>query len=134
MKRTLAVWMVILLAVLTASTTFGIEKKLKFDPNAPKMKDIISVNDMLDSYITKNAYTLDRGSKYSGLLMIEFHDDLSWDKLETLKQRSPDRWELFQRYLNKSLAWLSLSRKAENFLGGHLGEAIKKELGEKHER
>ena len=137
MKRTLAVLMVILLAVLTASTSFG---ELTFDPNAPKIRDIIAVNDMLDSYITKNdrdnaerlkAYTLDRGSKYSVLLMIEFHDDLSWEKLETLKQRSPHRWELLQRYMNEALAWLSLSRKADKFLGGNLGEAIKKELGEK---
>ena len=139
-KRTLAVLMVTLLAVLTASITFGMEKKLKFDPNDPKMRDIIAVNDMLDSHITKNdrenaeslrAYTLDRGSKYIALLMIEFHDDLSWNKLETLKQRSPHRWELLQRYMNEALAWLSLSRKADKFLGGNLGEAIKKELGEK---
>jgi len=139
MKRTLAVLMVTLLAVLTASISYGVEKKLKFDSNAPKMEDIISVNDMLDSYIIKNnrenaerlkAYTLDRGSKYSLLLMIEFQEDLSWDKLETLKQRSPHRWELFQKYLNQALAWISLSRKAENFLGGNLGESIKKQLGE----
>jgi len=139
-KRTLAVLTVTLLAVLTASTTFGVEKKLTFDPNAPKIRDIIAVNDMLDSYITKNdrdnaerlkAYTLDRGSKYSVLLMIEFHDDLSWEKLETLKQRSPHRWELLQRYMNEALAWLSLSRKADKFLGDNVGEAIKKELGEK---
>jgi len=140
MKRTLAVLTVTLLAVLTASTTFGVEKKLTFDPNDTKMRDIIAVNYMLDSYITKNdienaeslkAYTLDRGSKYSVLLMIEFRDDLSWDKLETLKQRSPHRWKILQRYLNQAQAWLSLSRKADKFLGDNVGEAIKKELGEK---
>lgn len=141
-NRTLAVLAVVVLALSAASITFGTEKKIPFDPDLLKNRDIIAVKDMLDSYITKNdrenakrlmAYTLDRGSKYSALLMIEFHDDLSWDKLETLKQKSPQRWELFQRYLNQSLAWLSLSRKAENFLNDDLAKVIKKELGEKHE-
>ena len=140
MKRILAVLAVAFLAIPAASTTFGVEKKLTFDPDNPETRDMITVNDMLDLYITKNdrenterimAYTLERGSKYSGLLMVEFHDDLSWDKLETLKQRSPQRWKLFQRYLNEGLGWLSLSRKAENFLGGDLAKDIKKELGEK---
>lgn len=143
MKRALTFLTVALLALLTVSTTFGVEKEFAFDPNNPKMRNIIAVNDMLDSYITKNdrenaerlkAYTLDRGSKYSGLLMIEFHDDLSWARLGTLKQRSPHRWESFQRYLNEGLGWLSLSRKAEDFLGGDLAKDIKKELGEEHER
>ena len=143
MKKTLVVLAVVVLALPTSSTTFGVEKTLTFDPNDPETRDIITVNDMLDSYIAKNdrenaerlmAYTLDRGSKYSAVLMIEFHDDLSWDKLDTLKKRSPHRWELFQRYLSQSLAWLSLSRKAEKFLGDDLAKEIKKELGEEHER
>ena len=139
-KRPLTVLTVNLLAILTASITFGAEKKSAFNSNDPNTRDIITVNAMLDSYITKNdrenaerlkAYTLDRGSKYSILLMIEFHDDLSWNKLETLKQRSLHRWELLQRYLNKTQAWLSLSRKAENFLEGDLVKDIKETLGEK---
>ena len=143
MKRTMIVLVLAFLAIPAASVTFGVEKKFAFDPNDPERRDIITVNDMLDSYIAKNdrenaerlmAYTLDRGSKYSAVLMIEFHDDLSWDKLDTLKQRSPHRWELFQRYLSQSLAWLSLSRKAEKFLGDDLAKEIKKELGEEHER
>ena len=141
-KRTRAVLAVVILALPVATMTFGREKEVPFDPGLLKNRDIIAIKDMLDSYIVRNdrdnaervkRYTLDRGSKYSALLMIEFHDDLSWDKLETLKQRSPQRWERFQRYLNQSLAWLSLSRKAENFLGGDLAKDIKKELGGKHE-
>jgi hypothetical protein len=48
-----------------------------------------------------------------------------------MRQSSPKRWESLQNYMNKAIAWLSLSRKAENFLGGHLESVLKKELGEK---
>jgi hypothetical protein len=32
--------------------------------------------------------------------------------------------------MNKALSWLSLSRKAENFLGSNIEKTLKKELGE----
>jgi hypothetical protein len=38
---------------------------------------------------------------------------------------------VFQMYLNKALAWLSLTKKADDFLGGHLESALKAKLGEK---
>ncbi len=139
LKRKLTILTGILLIVLTASFSHGAGEKLRFNPEEPKMKDIKTVSDMLDSYITKNdraniksvlAYTQDRSSKYALLVMIEFHQDLSMDKLETMKQKSPQRWEKFQSYMNKALSWLSLSRKAENFLGSNLEKTLKKDLGE----
>jgi hypothetical protein len=129
----------ILLIVLTASISHGAGDTIRFNPEEPKMKDIKTVGNMLDSYITNNdkaniksilAYTQDRASKYALLVMIEFHQDLSMDKLQMMKQKSPQRWEKFQSYMNKALTWLSLSRKAENFLGSNLEKTLKKELGE----
>jgi len=139
MKRTTTILAGILLIVLTASISRGAGENLRFNPEEPKMKDIKMVSDMLDSYITKNdraniksvlTYTQDRASKYALLVMIEFHQDLSMDKLQIMKQESPQRWEKFQSYMNKALSWLSLSRKAENFLGSNLEKTLKKELGE----
>ena len=129
----------ILLIVLTASISHGAGDTIRFNPEEPKMKDIKMVGNMLDSYITNNdkaniksilAYTQDRASKYALLVMIEFHQDLSMDKLQMMKEKSPQRWEKFQSYMNKALTWLSLSRKAENFLGSNLEKSLKKELGE----
>ena len=129
----------ILLIVLTASISHGAGNTIRFNPEEPKMKDIKTVGNMLDSYITNNdkaniksilAYTQDQASKYALLVMIEFHQDLSMDKLQMMKQKSPQRWEKFQSYMNKALTWLSLSRKAENFLGSNLEKSLKKELGE----
>lgn len=139
LKRKTTILTGILLIVLTASFSHGAGDNLRFNPEEPKVKDIKTVGDMLDSYITKNdraniknvlAYTQDRASKYALLVMIEFHQDLSMDKLEIMKQKSPQRWEKFQSYMNKALTWLSLSRKAENFLGSNSEKTLKKELGE----
>ena len=136
MKRKSTILTGILLTILTASFSHG---ALRFDPEDAKMKDIKTVSDMLDSYITKNdraniksvlAYTQDRASKYALLVMIKFHQDLTMDKLQIMKQKSPQRWEKFQSYMNKALSWLSLSRKSENFLGSNLEKTLKKELGE----
>ena len=140
MKKTLTILVGALLVLLTASANLGARENLNFNPKDPQMRDVKIVNDILDTYITKKdksniervkAYTQDRSSKYALLIMIEFNEDLSMEKLEAMRQRSPKRWEVFQSYFNKALAWLSLSRKAENFLGGNSGKAIKKELGEK---
>jgi len=139
-KRTLAALTITLLVVLTASIGYGVVNNLGFNPKDPKMGDIKIVNDGLNTYITKNdrenterlmGYTVDRVSKYALLIMIEFHEDLNIEKLETMKQSSTKRWESLQNYMNKAIAWLSLSKKAENFLGGHLESVLKKELGEK---
>ncbi len=139
LKRKSTILAGILLIVLTASISHGAGENLRFNPEEPKMRDIKTVNEMLDSYITKNdraniksvlAYTQDRASKYALLVMIKFHQDLTMDKLQIMKQKSPQRWEKFQSYMNKALAWLSLSKKAENFLGSNSEKTLKKELGE----
>ena len=139
LKRKSTILTGILLLVLTASISHGAGENISFNPAEPKMKDIKTVNDMLDSYITKNdrgniesilAYTQDRVSKYALLVMIEFHKDLSMDKMQIMKQNSPQRWETFQNYMNKALTWLSLSRKADNFLGSNSAKTLKKELEE----
>lgn len=111
-----------------------------FDPKDPKVQDITIVNDALDTFIMNKdkvnvekvrAYTSERAGKYSLLLMADFKDELTMDKLEIMRQTSPARWESLQNYLNKSLAWLTLAMKAEKFLGGNLASGLKKELGEK---
>ena len=139
LNRKSTILTLILLIVLTASISHGAGDAIRFNPEEPKMKDIKTVGNMLDSYITNNdkaniksilAYTQDQASKYALLVMIEFHQDLSMDKLQMMKQKSPQRWEKFQSYMNKALTWLSLSRKAENFLGSNLEKTLKKELGE----
>jgi len=139
MKKALSILIGTLLIALMASTGYPVEKKLNFNPKDPKMRDIKTVNDLLDAYIINKdnenvkksmVYTQERASKYALLILIEFNEDLSMERLEAMRQSSPKRWELFQSYMNKSLAWLSLSRKAENFLGGQLGKTLKRELGE----
>jgi len=111
-----------------------------FDPKDPKVQDITIVNDALDTFIMQKdkvnvekikAYTAERASKYALLLMADFKDDLTMEKLEILRQTSPARWSTLQNYLNKSLAWLTLAMKAEKFLGGNLAGGLKQELGEK---
>ena len=138
-KRTLSLLTGILLLVLVISPCHAAEKNLDFNSKDPKIKDINTVNGMLDAWITKNdrgsieklmAYTKDRGSMYALLIMSEFYEDLSLGKLETMRQGSPERWNVFQSYLNKALAWLALTRKADNFLGGHLESTLKEKLGE----
>jgi len=139
MKRALTIMIGILCAILTTSADLRSKENLAFDQANHEMRNIKTVNDVLDTYITNEdrvnierikVYTLERTSKYAILLMIEFHEELSMEKLEIMKQNSPKRWELFQGYMNKALSWLSLSKKAENFLGGNTLKALKKELGE----
>ena len=43
-------------------------------------------------------FTAERASKYSLLLMADFKDDLTMDKLEILRQTSPARWSTLQNY------------------------------------
>lgn len=111
-----------------------------FDPKDPKVQDMTIVNDALDTFIMNKdkinvgkiqAYTSERAGKYCLLLMASFKDDLTMDKLEIMRQTSPARWETFQSYLNKAMAWLTLAMKAEKFLGGNLVGGLKQELGEK---
>ena len=139
-KKILITSFAILLATLTASMNYGVEGNLSFDPKDPKMRDIKIVNGLLDTYITEKdkgniervkAHTQARASKYALLILVKFNEDLSMEKLETMRQKSPKRWALLQSYMNNAITWLSLSKKAENFLGGHLESALKKELGEK---
>jgi len=139
MKRGLTILIGTLLLILVAPESYGAGENTHFNPKDPRMSDIKIVNDTLDTYIVKKdrdnieklmAYTQDRVSKYAQLILIEFHEDLSMEKLEIMRQNSPQRWVLFQGYINKALAWFSISRKAENFLGIHLEKAIKKDLGE----
>jgi len=136
MKKALSISIGTLLIALMVSTGYPVEKNINFNPKDPKMRDIKTVNDLLDAYIIGKdnenlkktmAYTQNRASKYALLILIEFNEDLSMERLEAMRQSSPKRWELFQSYLNKSLAWLFLSRKAEKFLGGQLAKTLKRE-------
>ena len=140
LKRTLAVLTGTVLLVVMVATCHSAGESLNFNPKDPKMRDLKTVNGMLDAYIAKKdksnvekltAYTQDRASNYALLLMVEFYEELSDDKLDTVKQESPERWKVFQMYLNKALAWLFLTRKADDFLGGHLESALKAKLGGK---
>ena len=140
LKRTLPILTGTVLLVLMVSTCYPAGESFNFNQKDPRMADIKTVNGMLNAYITKNdrdnveklmAHTQDRASNYALLLMVEFYEELSDDKLDTVKQESPERWKVFQMYLNKSLAWLSLAKKADDFLGGHLESALKAKLGEK---
>jgi len=110
----------------------------EFNPQDPRMRNIKVVSQLLNAYITKNdrenierlmAYTKDHVSKYARLIAIEFYDDLSLDKLKTMSKTSPDRWRVFQNYINKACCWLSLTKKADTFLGGHLAKSLKEKLG-----
>ncbi len=62
--------------------------------------------------------------------MIEFKDDLSLEKVQQMKQQSPERWKLFNSYLTKAAGWTRISLKAGKFTGKNLLKKIKKELGE----
>jgi len=130
----------LLFLLLLSSASHSAREKLSFNPKDPKMNDIKTVNTMLNTYIAKKdrnnverlmAYTQEQVSKYTLLIMIEFYENLSVDKLEKLRQSSPERWKTFEMHLNKTLVWLSLTKRADGFLGGHLEEALKEELGEK---
>ena len=138
LKRTLAVLTGTVLLVVMVATCHSAGGSLNFNPKDPKMRDLKTVNGMLDTYIAKNdksnveklmAYTQGWASNYALLLMVEFYEALSNDKLEAVKQESPEQWQVFQMYLNKALAWLFLTRKADDFLGGHLESTLKAKLG-----
>ena len=140
MKGMLSILAGTIVLLLMVSTCHPEGESLNFNPKDPKMKDIKRINGLLDAYITKKdrdnieklmSYTKDRLSKYCLLIMIEFYEDLSKDKLETVRQKSPERWKVFQIYLNRAFAWLSLTKKADDLLGGHLESVLKAELGEK---
>ena len=140
LKRTLAVLTCMVLLVVMVATCHSAGESLNFNPKDPNMRDLKTVNGMLDAYIAKNdkrnveklmAHTQGWASNYALLLMVEFYEALSNDKLETVKQESPERWKVFQMYLNKALAWLFLTRKADDFLGGHLESTLKAKLGGK---
>jgi hypothetical protein len=139
-KKAIAMIMIIaalIVAVRTCPEAAGVPD---FDPKDPKVQDMTIVNDALDTFIMNKdkinvekiqAYTSERAGKYCLLLMASFKDDLTMDKLEIMRQTSPARWETFQNYLNKAMAWLTLAMKAEKFLGGNVAAGLKKELGEK---
>ena len=138
-KHILRIVLGVLVISLTAPAGLHAEKALQFNPEAPEMRDIKTVNKVLESFIAKHdrdavkkvmAYTQARTSTYALLTMVEFYEHLSMDKLETMRQQSPERWQLFQTYINKALAWLSITKKADDFLGDHLDTTLKKELGE----
>jgi hypothetical protein len=140
LRRTMAMAMILTAFVLLAQVCAEAAGVPDFDPKDPKVQDITIVNDALDTFIMQKdkvnvekikAYTAERASKYALLLMADFKDDLTMEKLEILRQTSPARWSTLQNYLNKSLAWLTLAMKAEKFLGGNLAGGLKQELGEK---
>lgn len=138
MKKTMA--MVISVSILLVWSYAGAAGTPDFDPKDPKVQDMTIVNDALDTFIMQKdrvnvekikVFTSGRAAKYSLLLMADFKDDLTMDKLEIMRQTSPARWSTLQNYLNKSMAWLTLAMKAEKFLGGNLAGGLKQELGEK---
>jgi hypothetical protein len=139
-KKTMATAMIISALVLLVRACPEAAGIPNFDPKDPKVQDITIVNDALDTFIMQKdrvnvekirTYTSERAGKYSLLLMADFKDDVTMEKLEIMRQTSPARWATLQDYLNKSLAWLTLAMKAEKFLGGNLAGGLKKELGEK---
>ena len=140
MKKTMAMVMGIAVFLLPFREYPGAADNINFDPKDPKVQDMTIVNDALDTFITHKdranaervkAFTSERAGKYALLLMADFKDELTMDKLEIMRRTSPDRWAVLQNYLNRSLAWLALAMKAEKFLGGSLVGELKKELGEK---
>ncbi len=139
LKKTITTVMIIAVFVLLNRTCPQAAAIPDFDPKDPKVQDMTIVNDALDTFIMwkdrvnvekVRAYTTERAGKYSLLLMADFKDDLTMEKLEILRQTSPARWKVLNNYLNKSLAWLTLAMKAEKFLGGNVAVELKKELGE----
>ena len=138
-KKTITTVMIIAVFVLLNRASPQAAAIPDFDPKDPKVQDMTIVNDALDTFIMwkdrvnvekVRAYTTERAGKYSLLLMADFKDDLTMEKLEILRQTSPARWKVLNNYLNKSLAWLTLAMKAEKFLGGNVAVDLKKELGE----
>ncbi len=111
----------------------------KFAENDPKANDPTYVNECLDKCITGGKkedaeriarFAADKAGKYGVLIMIEFKDDLSLEKVQQMKQQSPERWKLFNSYLTKAAVWTRISLKAGKFTGKYLLKKIKKELGE----
>jgi len=98
------------------------------------------VSESLDKCISKGNYddakkiakfATKKAGKYGVLILVEFRDELTLEKVQKMKQESPQRWKLFNSYLNKAVKWVKISLKASKFTGGDLGKKIKKELGEK---
>lgn len=140
MRRAMAMVVGIVMILLSVRAHPQAGDSSNFDPKDPKVQDMTICNDALDTFIAQKdrtnverirTFTSERAGKYALLLMADFKDELTMDKLEIMRQTSPDRWAVLQNYLNRSLAWLALAMKAEKFLGGSLVGELKKELGEK---
>jgi hypothetical protein len=111
----------------------------EFNPQDPRMRNIKVVSHLLNAYISKSdranverlmAYIKHHVSDYARLIGTEFYDDLNLKKLDAMRKESPERWKVFERYLNKALSWLALTKKADTFLEGHLTKSLKETLGE----
>ena len=116
------------------------EAKCEFAPGDPKANDPGYVNEQLDACISGGKrddakkianYAAERAGRYGLLIMVEFNDELTLEKIQQMKDKSPERWKMFNKYFAKALKWTNISLKASKFGGKDLGKKIKKELGEK---
>ena len=116
------------------------EAKCEFAPGDPKANDPGYVNEQLDECISGGKredakkiarYAAERAGRYGLLIMVEFNDELTLEKIQQMKDKSPERWKMFNKYFSKAMKWTDISLKANKFAGKDLGKKMKKELGEK---
>jgi len=116
------------------------EAKCEFAPGDPKANDPGYVNEQLDACISGGKredakkiarYAAERAGRYGLLIMVEFNNELTLEKIQQMKDKSPERWKMFNKYFSKAIKWTDISLKANKFVGKDLGQKIKKELGEK---
>ncbi len=139
MRKILIILLGVILAITTPIINYAGGENPSFNPQDPTMWDSKKVNTLLETSLSANdkktiekimAYTQEQVGQYVLLIATEFYDDLSPDKIVTMRKVSPERWSKLQNYLEKLFAWLSLSKKADSFLGNQLEKTLKDELGE----
>jgi len=141
MRTILIILLGVIFAIITPMINYAGEENPSFNPQDPTLRDSKTVSTLLETSLSANdrktieqirAYTQEQVGQYALLIATEFYDDLNPDKLfKTMRKISPERWKILQSYTDKGLNWLSLSKKADTFLGNQLEKALKEELGEK---
>ncbi len=125
MRTILIILLGVIFAIITPMINYAGGENPSFNPQDPTMRDSKTVSALLETSLSANdrktiekimAYTQEQVGQYVLLIATEFYDDLSPDKIVTMRKVSPERWSKLQNYLEKLFAWLSLSKKADSFL------------------
>jgi hypothetical protein len=139
MRTILIILLGVILAIITPLISYAGEENPGFNPHDLKVPVYKTISDILetaraagDTDTIENimVYSQKQMSEYALLILMEFYDDLSKDRLDTIRQYSPEQWQMLKGYLDKAMSWLSLTKKADTFLGNQLGKTLKAELGE----